>query len=213
MIFGKITVNGVQNKDKNMRKIMFNDKFGLTEKVLLGQKTMTTRFIPESLIKDWLEVSDEYSTVYDACRFYKDRSPFKIGEVVAIAQSYKNAGFSGDEIDRHPKTQESRGLIKNSKGWNNKMFVRSEAMPHHIKIVDVKVRPLQEITEEEAIKEGINAYGDPFSENRAEDFSFPGTKKHYLTAREAFGGLIDKMSAEGVWKSNPCVYVYTFEKI
>ena len=33
-----------------MKKIMFNDRFGLTEKVLDGSKTQTRRIIPQMVI-------------------------------------------------------------------------------------------------------------------------------------------------------------------
>ena len=34
-----------------MKKIMFNDKFGLTKAVLEGRKTQTRRIVPQSAIK------------------------------------------------------------------------------------------------------------------------------------------------------------------
>ena len=53
---------------------------------------------------------------------------YKIGEVVAIAQRYSEIG-----IDPFPFCEA---------GWNNKMFVRSDLMPHHIRITDVRVELL-----------------------------------------------------------------------
>ena len=43
-----------------MSKIMFNDKYGLTEAVLKGRKTMTRRIVPKSVI----DKVNEYQLLY-----------------------------------------------------------------------------------------------------------------------------------------------------
>ena len=85
-----------------MKKIMFNDKFGLTEAVLNGKKTMTRRIVSEKLLERWSDYEAFCNSVctegiiterqyYNEINFYLDNSKYKIGEVVAVAQSYKNA--------------------------------------------------------------------------------------------------------------------------
>ena len=80
-----------------MNKIMFNDKYGLTQAVLEGLKTMTRRifYIPDKLVP-YLDIDDIFDIV-DDCIIQKDKSDnirmtfepkYKVGEVVAIAQSY-----------------------------------------------------------------------------------------------------------------------------
>ena len=41
-----------------MKKIMFNDKFGLTQAVLDGRKTMTRRIVSEKLLDRWTDYDD-----------------------------------------------------------------------------------------------------------------------------------------------------------
>jgi hypothetical protein len=36
-------------------------------------------------------------------------------------------------------------------------------------------------------------------------------RDNYLTPRQAFAALIDKVSGKGTWESNPYVFVYEFE--
>lgn len=43
-----------------MKKIMFNDKYGLTEAVLSGRKTQTRRIIPQSVIEKVEKFGREY---------------------------------------------------------------------------------------------------------------------------------------------------------
>lgn len=45
--------------------------------------------------------------------------------------------------------------LRKRAGLHNKMFVRPDLMPHRIKITDIKVERLTDITEEDCRKEGI----------------------------------------------------------
>lgn len=211
-----------------MKKIMFNDKFGLTQAVLEGRKTMTRRIIkcPRTFRGEWVagfnihrRHSDkkivDWPCMYDADEREFDMGEilpkYKLGEVVAIAQSYRDSGYSPDSLDRHPKDLSVRGLMKDSAGWNNKMFVKSYACKHHIKITNVKVERLQDISDEDCLKEGIiHAYTDNDGIKR---YHTPHTKRGYLStdvAQQAFAFLIDKVSGKGVFQSNPYVFAYEF---
>ena len=113
------------------------------------------------------------------------------------------------------------------------MFVKADFMPHRIRITNIKVDRLQDISEEDAMREGVlkapfdgyhvtgigmtvpksmarpiglTADGKPVYGDRYRDFK-------YDTPREAFAALIDRISGRGTWKSNPWVYAYTFELI
>ena len=40
-------------------------------------------------------------------------------------------------------------------GWSNTMFTKADLMPHHIRITDIKIERLQNISDEDCFKEGI----------------------------------------------------------
>lgn len=70
---------------------MFNDKFGLTQAVLEGRKTMTRRIIKlNATDEEYLDAAFDW----DLCEsvIIGRYAKYKIGEIVAIAQSYKDAG-------------------------------------------------------------------------------------------------------------------------
>ena len=205
-----------------MKKIMFNDKFGLTQAVLDGRKTMTRRIVSEKLLDRWTDYDDFCNNVsvenvpterqyYDEKDFFLNNAPYKLGEVVAIAQSYRDSGYTPDSLDRHPKDLSIRGLMKDSAGWNNKMFVKSYACKHHIKITNVKIERLQDISDEDCLKEGI-IKGKCGSESThfMDAYYVPKEKQPYCTPRDAFEVLIDKVSGKGVFQSNPYVFAYEF---
>lgn len=214
-----------------MKKIMFNDKFSLTQAVLEGRKTMTRRIVTYPLKFRGVNVAGYFvckrpsGEVTEICMYDEDERmidggqilpKYKVGEVVAIAQSYKDLGYDPDSLDRAPKDLGIRGFMKHSAGWNNKMFVSAAACKKHIRITGVKCERLQDISEADCLKEGIIKYtkdGTVFKydlSDRFEMFSWQDMKR---SPREAFSALIDKVSGKGAWECNPFVWAYEFELI
>ena len=184
-----------------MKKLMFNDKYCLTQAVLNGTKTMTRRLLKDGTpLGNWEETAKHL--------------PYKVGEVVAIAQSYNDIDLH-DIIGYKDYGQNMYEPIyaEHSAGWNNKMFVKPEIMPRHIRITDVKVERLQDISDDDALKEGVWQFYDNkklfyISKNTGE-----ASTVCFLSAREAFAYLIDKISGKGTWENNPFVVAYSFELV
>lgn len=211
-----------------MQKIMFNDRYGLTDAVIEGRKTMTRRLVSDRLWEIWTDYDDFCNSViggiarggisvsreyYHECDFFKDKCRYKVGEVVAVAQSYEQIGANPQHYISRPDI-DGYQIISMCPGWRNKMFVRAELMPHQIRITGIRCERLQDISDEDCMKEGINAsnsheigYGIPWV------YEFAGSKMVYYTPREAFAALINKVSGRGTWESNPWVVVYEFELV
>lgn len=191
-----------------MKKIMFNDKYGLTDAVIHGRKTMTRRVIKDKELIYSLQESEHFG----GCFSEDNIRGYKVGDVVAVAQSYKDAGFSpNDSIDYIDYGGNMYGplVAGDVPGWNNKMFVKAELMPHSIRITDIKIERLHDISYEDCMKEGIF---DTMS-NRIYHYRYPNSPRNYINPREAFASLIDKVSGRGTWDSNPWVFAYSFELI
>lgn len=222
---------------------MFNDKYSLTQAVLDGRKTMTRRIIkcPRTFKGEWVagfnihrRHSDKkivgWPCMYDADEREFDMgeilSKYKVGEVLAIAQSYESLGMNPeialndrDGIGFYTKT-------KFAPGWKNKMFVRADLMPHHIRITNIKIERLQDISDEDCLAEGVVkvthtvptkapqcliSYYPCLSLKEAADKVGWGIT--YSTPQLAFAALIDKVSGRDTWGSNPYVFAYEFELI
>lgn len=164
-----------------MKGIMFNEKYGLESAVLNGTKTRTWR---------------------------ADKEPrYKIGEIVAIKQSYKDVLKYHRENNNVTLEQRIIAYYSGEKGWRNKMFTRNEEMPHKIKITGIKQCRLQDISEEECLREGIHVFVKSM-------FNFDNSGlPWYDSAKEAFADLINKLNGKGYWESNPLGYAYKFELI
>lgn len=168
---------------------MFNDKYGLTQAVLDGRKTMTRRIVKGEIpLGNW-EETEKYA-------------PYKVGEIIAIAQSYKDIFNDAYHI----------GLYGRTAGWTNKMFVRADNMPHHIKITNIRVERLQDISYDDCIKEGVKQYICTFGITK-ECNGIPVFEETYLFPQEAFASIINGVSGIGTWQSNPLVWVYEFELV
>ena len=194
-----------------MQKIMFSDRYGLTKAVLKGRKTMTRRIITDVKIIQYLLETEEDGTLNDAdpdvqC-IIDYKAKFKVGETVAVAQSYRQIEKEIEKKKGLPLNL--KGTFLKSAGYNNKMFVCADLMPHQIRITKVRIERLQDISDEDCLKEGI------IEDFKGVQYAFPTNVGYcgqypFDTAKEAFAELIDKLGRKGTWKSNPFVFVYEF---
>ena len=201
-----------------MKKIMFKDKYCLTQAVLDGRKTMTRRLVPQKVItnsKVYTQLGQRGGNINDArIEYIVHQSPYKIGEVVAIAQSYRKIE---KEIEKEGYPLDLKREKRICAGYTNKMFVRAEDMPHHIKITNIRVEHLQDISDEDCLREGVRLWEDVDPEYKLNPlgklYEIAGRWDGYKSPREAFAALIDKVSGKGTWESNPLVWVYKFELV
>ena len=201
-----------------MKRISFKDSEGLhlTQAVLDGYKTMTRRAVnglPEHFVVGGRSISTGKWGVQleDGTRQWL-RPPYEVGDVVAIQQAYRDAigefFFEGSSVEKK---------FKHTAGWTNKMFVKAELMPHHIRITDVRVEQLQDISNVDCMREGITRV-QPITKNNSVMLPFYMIKKSQPTIaslfiKEVFAKLIDKVCGRGTWDRNPLVWVYSFELV
>lgn len=204
-----------------MKKIMFDDQHRLTGAVLEGRKTQTRRIckysrpdesydivFPIFEPKDYDDEGNNTSALNYAFGWGNDEGMFtgwnkpyyKVGEIVAIAQRYADIG-----IEPFPFCEA---------GWRNKMFVKPDLMPYQIKITNVRIQRLQDISDEDCLAEGI-----------VKKVGYEGIPRYYVpwykhtwayatdSAKDAYRFLIDKVTGNGTWESNPWVFVYEFELV
>jgi hypothetical protein len=175
-------------KIKTMKGIMFNERFGLESAVLYGTKTRTWR---------------------------ADKQPrYEVGEIVAIKQCYCLIyGENSDFLERKVSKDVLINEIFTCAGWRNKMFVKNELMPHRIRITSVKKCRLQDLTDEECLKEGIKLKELYFFNLKVLAYHYRNSKDYYENAKQAFSNLINELNGKGYWESNTDGYAYEFELV
>lgn len=207
-----------------MKKIMFNDRYGLTQAVLEGRKTQTRRIAytagrwRDIMVRQDLEGVNKGKACLFGDGILLAKSAYKLGETIAIAQKYEDLRKDNEFYRLCGKNGMPLECIKYEKGCSNKMFVRADLMPHHIRITNIRVERLQDISEEDCMAEGIRRFGKEYVRFKKE---YCYTCQNYAvtdfysfsTPREAYAALIDKISGKGTWESNPWVFVYDFELV
>lgn len=195
-----------------MQKIMFNDRYGLTQAVIEGRKTMTRRI--ELIGSEQNIIAPGIFEVTSRCIKVRQNGQlimsvplrYKVGEIVAVAQSYKNAGL---DPTQYIANGDGYQLIGKHKGWRNKMYVKAELMPHYIRITGVRCERLQDVLDTDCLKEGIRylpEIGKFYFEDVRREEGF-----YFNDHRRAFAALINKVSGRGTWERNPWIIIYEFE--
>lgn len=201
----------------------------LFHKVVKGEKTQTRRTItPEPKIQNgWI---------------VKPKSKYKVGEIVylkepyaetcdeygspLIAYRFDNTAFylirkdeNGDyyQLNTIKKPVTTNWTINNFPAcgeWKNKLFMPEWAARYFIEITAVRAERLQDISEEDCVKEGI--WYAPIQVLSWKEELTPmwanGLNRHQ-TPQKAYAVLIDKISGKGTWEKNPFVWVYDFRLI
>ena len=216
-----------------MRKIMFNDQYGLTAATLRGDKTMTRRIVkgPKKFqgVEDIeLEFHRRWGQdIYYDCVVVDANGhelgqlvlPYEVGDVVAIAQAYRYVWEEYmNDIDN--PIYESYAKANDEKvsgaGFDNKMFVKANLMPHRIRITSLWFERLQDISDEDCLKEGIQTDKVHFSKEVGQ-YGYYDNKLRcphlFHSPRQAYASLIDRISGRGTWESNPWVIAYTYELV
>lgn len=212
---------------RSMNKMMFNEKYGLQKAVLSRTKTKTRRNgnkvakkYAYYCVANEMEGNEDYLSLEE---YAISKSPFKVGDVVAIAQSYESIYNELEERFGNGKANEwwcdffdkYRTNPAETSGYRNKMYVKAELMLHHIRITEVRFEQLKCISDEECLEEGIYRRDDVIdcNMNPVVRYQYYGTPEMFFTPRDAFASLIDKISGKGTWEKNEYVYVYGIERV
>lgn len=214
---------------------MFSDRFDLTNLVLEGIKTCTRRLekkvqktVPQDrkiLQLDLFGYDEEDSKRYAEVKmydpiigdmWYEFKPHFDLDSEVAVAQSYCVAQHHYNDEARTKYLELIRKLMganyEDRMCWTNKMNILPALMPYRIYITNIRLEHLQDISDEDCIKEGIQI---DKNHGRYTTYYFHDNEKntyfHYFTPKEAYAALINAISGKGTWEKNPLVVVYDFK--
>jgi len=183
-----------------MKPIIFSTE--MVQAILAGRKTMTRRAVPLRIVHqfDWTKglsdavfVEQATGDVYDACY----PAPYKVGSVLYVRETWylDDFGYQFRVCDNGQIFYDD-GSTK----WKPSIHMPKEAARIFLKVTEVRCERLRDITEEDAIAEGvrIGIGGMPF-----------------FSCKDAYAALWDSLNEKRGygWEINPWVWVYTFERI
>lgn len=212
-----------------MNPILFNTE--MVKAILDGRKTVTRRLIkPQPL--GYFEVSESPTYLYDFEPSSKRIYPrYQAGDILYVRETYANisdfVNYAEYEIDSDLKYlykcddngKEHSFIDVGVKRWRPSIHMPKEAARIFLKVADVRVERLQDMDQEDAIKEGLELQC-----HRADDDCSAYLKCNFLNSaacldsfKELWNYTIPKKDPADMykygWKANPWVWVIEFERI
>ena len=192
--------------------ILFNTE--MVQAILEGRKDATRRILklPSCVRKN---KNDTY-TLFAEGTCYENQSmesilpylkaPYQPGYILYVRETWCSR-YDGEKYfylaDKCTKREEKRLLDYGEAKWRPSIHMPKEAARIFLKVKDVRVERLQDITEKQAETEGING----------SEALYDG----YIDAREKFAELWDSTIKKSdmerySWSANPWVWVIEFER-
>lgn len=197
-----------------MKKLLM--KPFLIEQVRLDKKTQTRRI-------GGLEKVNENSLRHNWDNFSSPKSRFKVGEIVYVPESYIYVLFEKDydllegmkskQIFQNDVHSDFRDVAKD-RGftWKNPMFIPESEARLFLEITDVRVELISDISENDAIAEGIEIDERMFSEHKEPYITIYGDHygHWYSSPQKAFFSLLNKVNKKKI-DLDSFVWVYEFK--
>lgn len=195
-----------------IKPILFNTE--MVRAILDGRKSCTRRLVkPEP--QGYFEVSEEPLYIYDTDGNQgKITPPYQPSDILYVRESYSELTFGyvykadGENIDH----------LGNVIKWHPSIHMPKEAARIWLKVTDVRVERLQEITEEQACMEGTDPWDEACYENNGwhPAFSDPdsgGDPNMIDGFHKLWNSTIKKSDLDRYgWDANPWVWVIEFER-
>lgn len=198
---------------KNAKPILFNTE--MVQAILDGKKTQTRRVIKiDDAPENW-KISIAGTSIVRAEPYDVKLPRYAAGDILWVRETWSEHqeyyNNSAKVFAEPHYIYKADGVYANK--WRPSIHMPKEAARIFLKVTDVRVERLQDITEEQAIKEGVKDpydYMEPWFYERP---SMQGLEYH----RAAFAGLwfstIPKYYEDYMtWEGNPWVWVIKFER-
>ena len=195
-----------------MKGIIFSSE--MIQAVLDNRKTMTRRVIkingqPITSPDESLELTTEgliYHSVNSMSGYYK--LPYKPGDILYVKETWQD--LSDNEGEYLYFAEGNKGLADRGWGaltindirWRPSIFMPKEAARIFLKVKEVRVERLQEISETDVRKEGFSDHFDVET-----DIFYPCG----YFFKQTWDSLNSKRGYD--WNTNPWVWVIEFERI
>ena len=195
-----------------IKPILFNTE--MVRAILDGRKSCTRRLVkPEP--QGYFEVSEEPLYIYDTDGNQgKITPPYQPSDILYVRESYSELTFGyvykadGENIDH----------LGNVIKWHPSIHMPKEAARIWLKVTDVRVERLQEITEEQACMEGTDPWDEACYENNGwhPTFSDPdsgGDPNMIDGIHKLWNSTIKKSDLDRYgWDANPWVWAIEYER-
>ncbi|MDB1947635.1 hypothetical protein PMY35_07355 [Clostridium tertium] len=222
-----------------MKPILFNTE--MVKEIMEGRKAVTRRIIKKTNNKDFIrfvtcsvpkgdegKVDFGRGSLEDIGNANIDeyvRPPYKVGDILYVRETWSTQYNGVDDDNGYGEYVYKADGVKldNSEGncskWRPSIHMPKEAARIFLKVTNVRVERLQDITEEGAIKEGIRVYtkDEKVYKYALNEEQYPWivmTREPITPFCELWNSTIKKEQLNKYsWQANPWVWVIEFERI
>ena len=207
-----------------MKPILFNTK--MVKAILEGRKTVTRRVVRPDAVNRIVEDENgkcvgSYSLYHPEWDVYPtvDDAPYHPGDILYVREAFGYSAYAAwDKITyyRADADEQTERMVKAGSGWRPSIHMPREAARIFLRVTDVRVERLQQITEEGARSEGaqpVMASTDPPNtpENQRTWHEWLPALPHFI---EIWDSTIKPADRDKYgWGENPWVWVFKFERI
>lgn len=210
----------------SMKPILFNTE--MVRAILNGRKSVTRRAIKPRYKEDeggfqvctnmktgeqWVEKSDWDEGSFDPPRYIKP--PYMPGDILYVRETWaKQQGLywhkAGLEIDEDGRAY---GVVPPDY-WRPSIHMPMEAARIFLRVTDVRVKRLQDMTNEDAEREGALTDERLTIEEEAGLVGLPTSTLREYFGRRIWDKTIKKKDLQQYsWEANPWVWVIEFERV
>jgi len=214
---------------KKEKPIIFSTE--MVRAILENRKSKTRRVIkpqpPEnSICHGWVMSSTEPKNEGCAgfgpdenCVNHYSKCPWEVGQILWVRETWSQLDadyravtgkFDIEEFKGCPIIYKADENPEHFNYWRSSIYMPRSAARLLLKVKDIRVERLQEITEEDARCEGCIDYHDKIGDGKLGDVA-----EFDLTARDVFADLWESINLKRGygWHLNPWVFVISFEKV
>ena len=204
-----------------MKPILFNTE--MVRAILDGRKTVTRRVVkPQHLRVLESPYHKEHPEMPDGVLLDKlCRPPYLSGGILYVRETWAEVETVYGVPYYVYKASDQNGLHSSRQNfyrWYPSIHMPKEAARLFLRVTGVRVERLQDISEEDAISEGIEKRSVPvINASGVLEYRIPGTNSVCISGRGAFSNLwnstikMDKLPVHG-WDANPWVWVIEFKR-
>lgn len=189
---------------KKAKPILFNTE--MVQAILEGKKTVTRRIIKENVLDRFVNII--WNPNENTCF-----APYRVGDILYVRETWQSVGTiykfptayiykaSPEACPKHCPYSDGEKWIDLGQTWRPSIHMPKEASRIFLKVKNVRVEKLRNITYKEAKKEGVKV-----------ETNNSGVM-HIVKFIDLWNSTIKKQDLDKYgWEANPWVFVISFER-
>ena len=209
------------------KPILFSTE--MVQAILDGRKTQTRRIVKKKFSNTDLTIktdkygsrlierqndvpepkrNDDGTTTHHLVSFVECKPKYQIGDILWVRETYANPPLTAFSVPFIYKADFDRTFC----GWKPSIHMPKAAARIFLEVVNVRCERLHDISESDAIAEGVYQHSD-YGSTGYRHYGKPEEALTDIDAVWSFETLWESINGKDSWKANPWVWVYEFKVI